>query len=181
MAQGSECTHEQLLPHSGSSYPLTSPRIHLTQHTHSPGPICRAPAPPPTCCLFRMCSTEASSSSWQLLCLRGTLPPPAAPVPQRQLEGVEPVVHRCMLWLLTNTPLGVPPLLAAAAAPPSGCCCCCAGDSRRLPAPGSCSTSSCRTAQPRRWRLNVVGRGGLRAGRAQQENSGGGGIAQMRK
>lgn len=107
-----------------------------------------------------MCSTLASSSSWQVLCRCGTLPrapAPPGPPPHTQLRGVLPSVHSRMLWLAL--PPGVP-AGAAPADPPPG--------PSRLSAPGSDSTSRCRVAQPRRWREKAAGSGGLR-----QAHSGG--------
>ena len=113
----------------------------------------------------------ASSSSWQVLCRRGTLPPslpppcpppcqpprapapavPAAAVepPHSQLLGVLPTVHSRMYWLAL--PPGVP-ALPGGCAPEAG---------SRLSAPCSLSSTRWRVAQPRRCRVKVAGSGGL--------------------
>ena len=117
--------------------------------------------PPLTCWRLRMCSTLASSSSWHVLCRRGTLallrcppPPPPPGAPHTQLLGVLPAVHRRMDWLADA--LGLQLLPGCPGAPEAP------GSGSRLSAPGSVSTTRWRVAQPRRCRENAAGSGGLR-------------------
>ena len=127
------------------------------------------PFPFPTCWRLRMCSTLASSSSWHVLCRRGTRtlprgppaaaappPTPAAPAPPHtQQLGVLPAVHSRMDWLAEAPGVLLPPTGGGAPEPPGG--------GSRLSAPGSLSTTRWRVAQPRRCRVKAAGSGGLGA------------------
>ena len=113
-----------------------------------------------------MWSTLASSSSWHVLCRRGTLdlprwpPPPGAP--HTQPPGVLPAVHSRMDWL-ADAP-GLQPLPGCPGALHAS------GGGSRLSAPGSVSTTRWRVAQPRRCRVNAAGSGGLDEGREERQH-----------